>query len=194
MTELWKDVKGYEGLYQVSSLGNVRSLNYQGRGVTKPLVPKENNRGRLWFDLWKNGANQPLLAHRIVATAFIPNPLELPEINHIDENPKNNRVENLEWCTGKENRQKYYDRHPNRGKGIVKNYSEKYKNRQEMPIVQRTKEGLVVREWDNCVTIRHALGWSDWSITQCCEGKRKTAYGFVWQYANGNISGREIAK
>ena len=194
MNELWKDVQGYEGLYQVSNLGRVRKLNYRNKpGNIKALVPKTNNSGRLWFDLWKDGKNKPMLAHRLVAMMFIPNPDNLPEINHIDENPKNNDVRNLEWCTGEENRRKYYENHPNQTKRPVRNYSDKYKNRQAMPVAQLTKDGSTVRFWKNTTEIRHEMGWNDSSIIRCCEGERKSAYGYIWRFANDNISGRETA-
>lgn len=111
--EIWKDVVGHEGLYQVSNTGNVRSLNYGGHGYAKVLIPKQNNRGRLWMELRNNGKKRYALVHRLVAEAFIPNPQELPQINHIDENPQNNDVSNLEWCTQSYNirhsRQRYSD-------------------------------------------------------------------------------------
>lgn len=188
MTELWKDINGYEGLYQVSNLGRVRSLNYQGHGLTRELVPKENNSGRLWFDLWKEGKGKAMLAHRLVAMAFIPNPDNLPQINHIDENPKNNAAWNLEWCTQAENIQKWLQNHPERRR---KTYSRKYQRRSHLRVRQLTKEGELIREWDNSSSVARGLGMSDWSISECCRGKRKTAHGYVWQYANDNIGGKE---
>ena len=193
MTELWKDVKGYEGLYQVSNFGNVRSLRYRNKYETHNLTPKCNNCGRLWVELTPRKGRKCMLVHRLVAEAFIPNPFGLPQINHIDENPKNNAVSNLEWCTGEENRRKYRENHPDIGKPPVKNYSEKYKNRQQMPIIQETKDGNFVKYWSNSVEVRHTVGWNDCHITQCCEGKRKTAYGYTWRYANDDIGGRETA-
>ena len=193
MTELWKDVDGYEGLYQVSNTGRVRSLSYRRHGFVKELVPKINNYGRLWFDLWKNGENTPMLAHRIVANAFIPNPNGYPQINHIDENPKNNNVENLEWCTAEENRAKYLANHKGERRP-VKKYSNKYRRQDDREINQISMEGEVVRVWENVQAVLHEKGWSAWSISECCRGKRKTAYGYFWRYANNNISGREIAQ
>lgn len=190
MTELWKDIKGYEGLYQVSNMGRVRSLNYQGHGETRVIVPKQNNRGRLWFDLWKNGKGKPMLAHRLVAIAFIPNPLDLPEINHIDENPKNNVVENLEWCTRAENINKWLSNHP-KTRSEVKRYSGKYQKRSHLVVDQITKSGELVRRWANSNTVAKETGMSDWSISECCRGNRKTAYGYIWRYADEYICGKE---
>lgn len=168
MDEIWKGICGYEESYQVSNLGNVRSLNYRNTGKIKNLVPKENNSGRLWVELKK----KPFLVHRLVATAFIQNNDCLPEINHIDGNPKNNVVGNLEWCTGEYNKQIYF---ATRAKCKPTKLLTK--------VNQIDLNGCVVKQWDNPRQIRNETGMSQWSITQCCDGKRKTAYGFRWQYA-----------
>ena len=97
--EEWRDIKGYEGLYQVSSWGRVKSLNYKRTGKEGILNGDPNNIGYMSVVLYKNGKRKPRLIHRLVAAAFIPNPDNLPIINHIDENKNNNRVDNLEWCT-----------------------------------------------------------------------------------------------
>lgn len=103
MKEIWKDVKGYEGLYQVSNLGKVKSLIYK---KSKIRVPVLNNRGYYHMGL-KGGAKK--LIHRLVAETFIPNPNNLPCINHKDGDKTNNIVENLEWCTQEQNVQHSYN-------------------------------------------------------------------------------------
>ena len=112
MEEIWKDIDGFEGLYQVSNFGNVMSLNYGNRGYAKKLTPKCNNSGRLWVELLKGGKRKCMLVHRLVALAFIPNPNNFPQINHKDENPKNNFAFNLEWCTQSYNNNYSIERHP----------------------------------------------------------------------------------
>lgn len=96
--ETWKDIKGYEGLYQVSNLGRVKSLNYNHTGNVKVISSRVCNSGYLRVQLHKDGVRKKLLIHRLVAEAFIPNPLNLPEVNHKDEDKTDNRVENLEFC------------------------------------------------------------------------------------------------
>ena len=98
MEEIWKDVKGYEGLYQVSNLGNVKSIR---KNIIKK--PSRLPKGYLQMRLSKNGKNKYISIHRLVAQAFIPNINNYPCVNHKDCNPQNNKVNNLEWCTYKEN-------------------------------------------------------------------------------------------
>lgn len=100
MTEIYKDIKGYEGLYQVSNLGNVKSLNYNKTGKEKTLIPHITGSGYLSISL---GRKYRQYIHRLVAEAFIPNPNNLETVNHKDENKQNNSVQNLEWMTNKEN-------------------------------------------------------------------------------------------
>ena len=106
MAEVWKDVKGFEGLYQVSNLGRVRSLDrmknnrlFRGRVLRQP----KDNDGYCLVTLCDGKRSKTGKVHRLVAFAFIPNPDNLPEINHIDENKENNRADNLEWCSTKYN-------------------------------------------------------------------------------------------
>lgn len=97
--EVWRDIPGYEGLYQVSNIGNIRSLNYMKTGKVKRLKPSIDKRGYKRVSFSHKGKCKCYLVHRLVAQAFIPNPNNLPHVNHKDENPSNNCVWNLEWCT-----------------------------------------------------------------------------------------------
>ena len=172
--EVWKSIEGYEN-YQVSNLGNVRNLNYNGaKGKVKNLTPKKNNSGRLWVELRANNKAKTFLVHRLVGMAFIPNPNNLPQINHIDENPLNNCVENLEWCTGEYNIKYSRELHPNRKKKIT----------QTQKVAQYDKDGNLIKIWDNAHTVFLETKMSDWSIAECCRGKRHTAYGYTWHYAD----------
>lgn len=101
--EQWRPIKGYEGLYEVSSLGRVKSLNYNHTGAEKIMKPGKDKHGYLLVQLCKDGKIKGLLVHRLVAAAFIPNPNNYPYINHKDETPLNNCIKNLEWCTAKYN-------------------------------------------------------------------------------------------
>ena len=108
--EVWRPVKGYEGLYEVSNLGNVRSVdkhlmfgNQYCLFKGKPKKSFPNSMGYLRTNLFKNGQGKNYFVHRIVAEAFVPNPKNLPCIDHIDRNYLNNSADNLRWCTQKEN-------------------------------------------------------------------------------------------
>lgn len=103
MEEIWKDIKGYEGLYQVSNLGRVKRIKFINNIVEKPcnkiLFNKNDNLGYVQVTLCKNNTRHYKRMHRLVAEAFIPNPLNYPCVNHIDGNKQNNSINNLEWCT-----------------------------------------------------------------------------------------------
>lgn len=182
MEEIWKDIAGYEGLYQVSNLGNVKSLNWGRHGFPRTLTPKVSNSGRLAVQLSKFGEVKYYLIHRLVASAFIPNPCDYNEINHIDENPVNNRVDNLEWCDHLYNVRCYLANHPSYHK--ERKSSSNYGKRLALQIEQLDQDGQVVRRWKNSREIVKETGMSDWSISECCRGKRKSAYGFKWRYAS----------
>lgn len=110
MEEIWKDIQGYEGIYQISNLGRVKSLSriiFRGRGkhITKDVIIKiyVNNTGYYGVNLNVNKTHKSFLLHRLIAKAFIPNPNNYPCINHIDGNPLNYSISNLEWCTYSQN-------------------------------------------------------------------------------------------
>lgn len=114
MKEIWKPIEGYEGLYEISNLGRVKSIQYfnhvnnKSYPRNKILKPLPNDRGYHRVDLSKFGRSKRYRIHRLVAEAFIPNPNNFPEINHIDGNKQNNSINNLEWCTRKHNMKEAY--------------------------------------------------------------------------------------
>lgn len=104
--EIWKDIKGYESLYQVSNLGRVKSLHvkmkqYNEEGIKKPRANPPSYYYQVWLE--HNGKGELRRVSRLVAEAFIPNPLNLPQVNHKDMNRQNDCVDNLEWCTQSQN-------------------------------------------------------------------------------------------
>ena len=106
--EEWRPIKDYEGLYEVSNMGRVKNLNYKGSGKEKILKNIKRRKGYLMVILTKNGKRRGFLVHRLVAEAFIPNPNNLPEVNHIDRDRANNHVDNLEWVTHSDNMKHSY--------------------------------------------------------------------------------------
>ena len=178
MIEEWREISGYEGLYEVSSLGRVRRLNWRNTGLPRLLYLKNGTHGYKQVELFKHGKGKMLTVHRLVANAFIPNSDNLDTVNHINENKHDNSVSNLEWCSLGDNVRKYYRNHKFVPKFIPRHTTASLKK-----IVQLSIDGDVIREWDNVATIHRELCFNNWSISQCCDGKRKTAYGFKWQYA-----------
>ena len=166
MNEIWKNIENYEGLYQVSNLGQVRSLK---SGETKNLKPGNNGRGYLFVILYKDGKMKRLYLHRLVAKAFIPNPLGYPVINHKDENPSNNHVSNLEWCSVR-----YNTCYGTSLKRIAAKLSK--------PVLQYDKQNNFLRRWPSTMEVERKLGFHQAGICACSNGKCKTAYGFVWRY------------
>lgn len=179
--EVWKDVKGYEGLYQVSNLGQIKSL---GRWVKhtgwrfeeeKILKPSKTNAGYLYVQLSKNSIGKKFKVHRLVAEAFIPNPDNLPTINHRNENKCDNRADNLEWMTVKDN-SNYGSRNKNLSKTLL-NHPTKSK-----PVIQYTIDGVFIKEWPSVSEVKRAYNFDNSTISDCCIGKFKQAYGYVWKF------------
>lgn len=171
--EIWKDIEGYEGLYQVSTHGMVRSMNYRLTGRTVVLNPVETTYGYLKVRLYKNRKGKTFLVHRLVAKAFIPNWFDDPCVNHIDEDKTNNNVDNLEWCSVE-----YNDNYGTRNKRV----SEKLTNgKLSKPVLQLTKTGELVREYTSA---REAgrNGYYQPNVSACCSGKLKSYKGFIWKY------------
>lgn len=186
MIEIFKDIEGYEGLYQVSNLGRVKSLKryVNDRGgirLLKERILKEvqARSGHLRVKLSKNNISKRYSTHKLVAQAFIPNPDNLPVINHKDEDPTNNCVENLEWCTVGYNNRYGTVRHRQAEKAHLRKHTTQYKK-----VYQYTKSGELVREWESICSIQNELGYQKSSISACCLKKpyRNTAYGYVWRF------------
>ena len=164
--EIWCPIKDYEGLYEVSDKGRVRSIKFGKERILKPL---RNTCGYLQVQLWKNGEQKMYLVHRLVAQTFTPNPDNLTEVNHKDEDKDNNSVQNLEWCD-----RKYNINYGNRNQMVSIKLSK--------PILQYTKSGEFVREWKSTHDVERNLGYFHNFISYCCNGKLKSAYGYVWKY------------
>lgn len=162
MDEIWHDIEGYEGLYQISNKGRVKSLKW---GKERILRPGIDTSGYYFIILYNDSVSKPFKLHRLVAQGFIPNLYNKPQVNHLDENKLNNCVENLEWATSKENT----------------NYGTR-NERLSRKILQYSRTGEFIREWQGAREVERVLGISHQNIAKCCKGKCKSAYGFVWRY------------
>ena len=181
MIEIYKPIVGYEGLYEVSNLGNVRNLK-----TNIILKQKINKGGYMNVGLWKNG-KKTFLIHRLVAQAFIPNPDNKPEVNHKDEIKSNNCVYNLEWVTSKENANygSRTERLSNKLKGRKLSEETKQKMRQSQPkkkVVQLKLDGEFIKIWNGIMETERNLKINHVGISACCRGKQKTAGGYKWMY------------
>lgn len=179
--EIWKPIRGYEGLYEVSNLGRVRSLARTDTGYRcgrKPTYDKELAyylvRGYYAVVLYKRGKQKHFLVHRLVADAFIPNPNNYPQINHKDENPKNNIVDNLEWCTGKYN--------VNYGKRKEKWLEHENVKAQKKAVIQVSKDGNFINEFESMTEAAKCLGLNKRDICACCRGKQSHTHKTYWRY------------
>lgn len=192
MDEQWRDVAGYDGYYQVSSCGRIKSVEryVQDRfGMKAPyripekiLKPKRAHDGYLFVHLSKDGHAQPLRIHRLVAEAFIPNPNRLPTVNHKNEDKSDNRVENLEWCTPA-----YNNKYGTRTQRSQMNQ----KHRRNVRML--SLDGEMLRIFPTCLSAaRYITGEpagkslrvrvTDNNIRRACRLQRHKAYGYRWEF------------
>ena len=176
--EVWKDIYfiengieyDYRGLYQVSSEGKIKSLNYNHTGKEKILKPQKTKDGYQFVSLYKNGKVKQFIVHRLIAHMFIPNDDQenKTQVNHIDENKENNSVENLEWCT-----REYNNNYGTRNERIGKTKSQKVigysLTSTKVIILQSTSQA-------------EKFGFNHGNISKCCNGKRKSHKGYIWKY------------
>jgi hypothetical protein len=162
MQEVWENIKGYEKLYQISTLGRVKSL--QKNKIMKIRRNKKYN----YCDvlLRKNKKNKRFYIHRLVAEIFIYNPKNYPIINHKDEDKTNNRVDNLEWCTYKYN----------------SNYRTINSKSKVRKVIQYDANGKFIKKWNNIKEIQEKL--KIYHISEVCNNKRKMAGNYIWKFEN----------
>ena len=165
MQEIWKDIKDYEGLYQVSNLGRVKRI----KNKIHILKTIDDGKGYKKARLCKNGILKSYRIHRLVAEAFIPNPFNYSEVNHKDFNRSNNLINNLEWCN--------------------KEYNMKHSVK-----ANRFHNKPVICENNNLITIFNSINEASFktginrnNIGRCCNSKRKTAGGYKWRFLKGEI-------
>lgn len=182
--EIWKDIVGYEGLYQVSNLGNIKTLKkttINKRGIAQSFEEKLmkmvlSNRGYLRVGLVKNRKQSLCSVHRIVAIAFILNPIKKQQVNHIDGNTQNNHVANLEWATPSENALHSII--------VLGNSQAKGEcDSQSKPVYQISiADGRVLAKFGSIREATRGTGIGKGNISMCANGKSKSGKGFIWSF------------
>lgn len=202
MKEVWKNIEGFEDFYQISNIGRARSVDRiisDKNGLLKNikgrlLKQSKYSNGYCFVGLSIDGRYVQKTIHRIVSKHFIPNPNNLPEVNHIDENKENNAAVNLEWCTHKYNCN-YGTRNDRwrvtaKKREIVKGknnpmYGKIGKNNpRSIQIVQYDMNGEFISEYDSAACIERKFGYNPSSIAGVAKGRYKQAYGYIWRYKN----------
>jgi hypothetical protein len=180
--EIWSTIEGFEGLYEISTLGNVKSLARvtSQKHILKEsfLKPHFDKDGYVIVELNKNGKGYGVRVHRLVATAFIPNIMQYPMVNHINGIKNDNRVENLEWCNHSMNVLHSYRVLGNEShlKGKTgKNHPG------SLPLFQYTMEGYFVKHWDSRRDVERELGIDGSGISKALNGVQQHAGGFIWK-------------
>ena len=191
--EIWRTAvyKGeiYEGLYKVSNLGRILSLNYRNTGRAELMTPIKNTYGYFFVNLWKNKKRKLCYVHRLVAEAFLENPEGKPHINHKIEGDEgktmnmvifntdgsvNKEKTIIEWVTPKENND--YGTHNDRISKTMTN------GKLSKKVLQFTLDGELIREWPSTAECERN-GFNKGKVSECCNGKRKTYKGFIWKYS-----------
>jgi hypothetical protein len=174
--EIWVDITGYKVGYKISNFGNVKIMNYKNTGneaILKNYISKIDGYSRVHLYGEDKKQFNPLV-HRLVAEAFIPNPENKPQVNHKNGLRSNNIVSNLEWCTSSEN-----EKHKYNSLGYLGTVK---------PIIQYSKTGEFIREWNSAAEAGRGTGIDSSHISTCCkskgQGKYKSASGFIWRYKN----------
>lgn len=165
--EIWKTIEGYPD-YMISNMGRVKSINYRHTGKEK-IMKYDFSCGYPFVNLFQDKKRKKYYIHRLVASAFLPNPDNLPQVNHKDEDKTNNNVNNLEWCSPKYNMN--YGTH-----------NERVAKANSIPILQFSKTGEFIKKWNGVREVERELGIKHNNISSCCKGQRKTAYGYKWHY------------
>lgn len=170
--EIWKDIESYEGLYQISNYGRVKSL------ISGKILRNHNGKNTEYYkvSLSKFGKAKKYNIHRLVAQSFVDNPEQKPQVNHINGDKYDNKAENLEWVTASENEFHAY------ATGLKNPTRHPFNGAKSIPVVQMDKNRNVIKIYPS-LNEAGRNGFRSEDICKCCKGKLKTVGGYVWMYA-----------
>jgi len=189
--EAWKDIPGYEGLYKISNHGRIESLSRRRSGNThsskskfsfmtkgKILTNQVGGSGYWKTVLCKNGKQKNHNIHRLMAVAFIENPKNYPQVNHKDGDKLNCSIENLEWCTAKQN-----SRHAHEVIGVRASCTGVFgkDHPKSRPVIQMDLSGGIIKKWDSAMDAVRS-GFTSSAISRCCNGSAKIHKGYRWAH------------
>lgn len=180
----WRDIPGYEGLYQACDDGRIKSLFRYKRELKPNIMPN----GYATVELFKNKSSQRFLIHRLIAITFLENPDAKSQVNHKDENKLNNTVSNLEWVSPRENmnygtRTERQRLHTDYSADIRKEIARRNGKSVSKPVMQYAKDGSFIKEYESAKEACRQTGINSSHISECCQGKRyKTVGGYVWKF------------
>lgn len=187
--EEWRPVVGYEGLYEVSNIGRVRSIDrnilyhdgtiHHWKG--KVLKPLRTSKGYLQVMFRKDNKNHYIGIHRLVAMAFIDGYQKGLVVNHLDENPQNNRADNLEWCTQRDNL-------------IYGTARSRHADKLSISIIQFSLSGTLIKEWKSQAEASRVLGINQSHIFRCLKGELLSAFGYRWMYKSDYEQGKRLSQ
>lgn len=169
--QIWKPIPNYENYYLISNTGQIKSI------TTNKILSDFTTNNYHQVTLTKDTERKTFKVHRLVAQAFIPNPNNLPQVNHKDENTNNNFVYNLEWCDAK-----YNSNFGTRTKRIADKNRGTTNGTTSKPIQQYSLSGVFLNEYPSGKEIERQLGFTTSSISSCCRGITKTSHGFIWKF------------
>lgn len=191
--EIWKNIDGYNGKYQISNKGEVRSFSPWKKGETLKGGTCGNPGPYKFVRLVGKGRKdvKNFYIHRLVAMYFIDNPNSYKEINHIDGNTLNNCAENLEWCSHLHNMREAY-----KNGQISHEFERGSRHKNAKPVYQKTKDGEIIKVWESVNQIQRETNFLASNIFRCCNHRKhcKTAYGYIWEFVNGETNDSDKTK
>ena len=192
MEEIWRDIPEFEGYYEISNLGRVKTkarnikkflkYNYHNQPIKERIIKQRLTQGYPSVSLWKDRKLYNKTLHRLLAKAFIPNPNNYPVVNHIDGNKLNNSLDNLEWCTHQHNTNEAYRLGLN---NISKKQIEQIRKlgyKSGKKVAQMDLEGNIIKIYNSGRQASLELGISQGNISLCCNGKKEKTNGYKWKY------------